>query len=201
MKHKKGTPPRWANQLLKWFCSKEVIETLEGDLHELYEIRQRRRNKLHADLWFVSDVLSSMRPFAIRRIRSKHSNMSMYQNYIKVSWRNLVKHKMYSTIKIGGLAIGIAACLLISIFVVDELNHDKDYPNADRIYRLLNSDTNPENPEKWTAHQPMVANLMKEQFPEVELAGRLIPYNNWGFAGDNQTRRTDRERNTYEEGF
>ena len=195
-------PPRWANLLLKWFCSKEVIETLQGDLYELYEIR-KRQGKLHADLGFISDVFSSMRPFAMRSIlRTKNSNtMSMYQNYIKVSWRNLLKHKMYSVIKIGGLAIGIAACMLISIFVIDELKHDKDYPHAERIYRLLNFDTNPENPEKWTAHQPMVANLMKEQFPEVELAGRLIPYNNWGFAGDNQTRRTDRDRNTYEEGF
>ena len=68
-------PPRWANLLLKWFCSKEVIETLQGDLYELYEIR-KRQGKLHADLGFISDVFSSMRPFARVSLNSPETTFS-----------------------------------------------------------------------------------------------------------------------------
>lgn len=196
-------PPKWADRLLQWFCADHVIETLQGDLHELYEKRRDRGTKLQADIYYFGDVLSAMRPFAFRRKqRIKNSNnMAMYRNYIKVSWRNLIKHKMYSSIKIGGLSIGIAACLLISLFVIDELSHDKNYPDADRIYRLISINNDPEDGGMWTAHQAMIAGLMKEQFPQVELSGRLIPYSGWWFAGDNQVRRSDRDQNVYEEGF
>ncbi len=196
-------PPGWANLLLKWFCSKEVIETLQGDLYELYAIRKKRHGKLRADFGFVGDVFSAMRPFAMRRIlRTKNSNtMSMFKNYLKVAWRNLLKHKMYSSIKIGGLAIGIAACLLITLFVIEEVSHDRSYPSASNIYRLIMTDVTPGEEAQWTAHQPMVARMMKEMFPEVENAGRLIPYSGWAFAGDNQIRRSDRKQNTFEEGF
>lgn len=199
---RKPHPPAWANWLLKAFCSEEVIETLQGDLYELYELRLERQGRISAYLGFIYDVFSAVRPFALKRKRIKHSNtMSMYRNYLKVSWRNLVKHKMYSAIKIGGLSIGIAACLLISLFVIDELSHDKNYPNADQIYRLINVMGEPGDEDMWTAHQPMTASMLKDQFPEVMNAGRLIPYSGWSFAGDNQVRRKDHTQNVYEEGF
>lgn len=196
-------PPKWADWLLQWFCADHVIETLQGDLYELYEKRRNHGTKLRADICYFGDVLSAMRPFAFKRKqRIKNSNtMSMYQNYLKVSWRNLIKHKMFSFIKVGGLAIGVTACLLISLFVMDELSHDKNYPDVERIYRLINVYTEPGDEGRWTAHQPMTSSIMKEEFPEVELAGRLIPYSGWFFAGSNQVRRSDRDQNTYEEGF
>lgn len=194
-------PPKWADFLLKLFCSKRVIETLQGDLYELYEKRRIKSSKLKADYSFVGDVISSIRPFAMKKIWSKHSNTNaMFRNNLKVAWRGLVKHKMYSFIKIGGLAIGIAGCLLISLFVIDELGHDQNYPDADQIYRLINVDDSPGYGERWTAHQPLVAQLMKSEFPEVEMAGRLIPYN-WFAGGDNQVRRSDRKQNAYEDSF
>ena len=59
--------------------------------------------------------------------------MSMLRNYVTVAWRNLTNHKLYSAINIGGLAVGLAACLLILLFVRDELSYETWVPNAERI--------------------------------------------------------------------
>lgn len=60
----------------------------------------------------------------------------MFRNYINVALRNLVKHKLYSAINIIGLAVGLAACILIMLFVRDELSYDKFWKDADQIQRL-----------------------------------------------------------------
>jgi putative ABC transport system permease protein len=60
----------------------------------------------------------------------------MFRNYLKVALRNLWKNKGFSAINIIGLATGLAICLLIVLYVVDELSYDKYNVNADRIYRL-----------------------------------------------------------------
>ncbi len=60
----------------------------------------------------------------------------MFQHYLSIALRHLVKDKLYSAINIVGLAIGLAACLLIMLFVRDEFSYDDFWPNADNIYRL-----------------------------------------------------------------
>jgi putative ABC transport system permease protein len=57
----------------------------------------------------------------------------MFRNYVTVAIRNLARHKLHSFINIGGLAVGLAACLLILLFVRDELSYDRWLPNAERI--------------------------------------------------------------------
>ena len=60
----------------------------------------------------------------------------MLTNYLKVAVRNFLRHKMYSFINIFGLAVGIACCLLILLFIQDEISYDSFHKNADRIYRV-----------------------------------------------------------------
>ena len=60
----------------------------------------------------------------------------MIKNYFKIAFRNLWKNKGFSAINIFGLAMGIAICLLITLFVKDELSYDKYNEKADRIYRV-----------------------------------------------------------------
>lgn len=62
----------------------------------------------------------------------------MFKNYFKTAWRNLWKNKFFSSINIAGLAIGVATCLLIILYVLDELSYDKFNVNEDRIYRINN---------------------------------------------------------------
>ena len=60
----------------------------------------------------------------------------MIKNYLKIAWRNIVKQKAYSAINILGLAIGIAACLLILHYVAFELSYENFHTKKDRIYRV-----------------------------------------------------------------
>ncbi len=61
----------------------------------------------------------------------------MIKNYIKIALRNIKRHKGYSLINIAGLAIGIACCILILLWVQDELSYDRFHENAGDIYRVI----------------------------------------------------------------
>lgn len=97
----------------------------------------------------------------------------MLQNYIKIAWRNLRKHKFYSFLNIFGLALGLASCLLITLYVVDELSYDKSFDHAERIYRV-NSDIRFGGADMKLAVAPdPLAFIMKKDYPQLEAATRL----------------------------
>ena len=60
----------------------------------------------------------------------------MFKNYVKLAWRNLKKNKVFSFINIFGLSIGLTCCMLISLYVYNELNYDTYHKNGDRLYQL-----------------------------------------------------------------
>src|SRR5690242_14920947 len=97
----------------------------------------------------------------------------MFKNYLKVSLRNLWKNKGFSTLNILGLATGLAVCLLIVLYVVDELSYDKYNVNADRIYRL-DADIYFNNTSAIFAVAPdPLAPALKRDYPEIEEEVRL----------------------------
>jgi putative ABC transport system permease protein len=125
----------------------------------------------------------------------------MLKNYFKIAVRQLKKQKMYSVIKIGGFALSIAACLLISLYIKDELSYDKSYPDANRIYRVtVEADDNGKmiTGADWPA--PM-AKALTEDFPEVEKSGRLMASPLFYGAGSNEVRTPDKTENSYEDKF
>ena len=61
----------------------------------------------------------------------------MLKNYLKIALRNMGRQKGYALINIAGLAIGIACCFLIVLYVLDELSYDRHFPNAEQIYRVV----------------------------------------------------------------
>lgn len=122
----------------------------------------------------------------------------MLLNYVKVSWRNLARHQLYSSIKIGGFAAGIAACLLIALFVLQELAYDKHYKASDRIFRIVRENTwNGDLSKGAHMPHPFAATLIQD-YPEIELAGRYNPSVSFG-AGGNEVRRIDRKLSQHEE--
>lgn len=97
----------------------------------------------------------------------------MFKNYFKIALRNLWKNKVFSTINIVGLAVGLAVCLLITLYVVDELSYDRYNKNADRIYRV-DADVKFGGNELRlaVASDPMGATL-KRDYPQVEEYARI----------------------------
>jgi putative ABC transport system permease protein len=125
----------------------------------------------------------------------------MIKNYLKIAFRQLKKQKMYSAIKIGGFALSIAACLLIALYMRDELSYDKFYPDTDRIFRVTVEYKNQGKLETGADWPPTMAKALKEDFPEVETSGRLMPHELFYGAGSNQLRRTDKTEDAFEDKF
>lgn len=102
----------------------------------------------------------------------------MFLNYFKLAVRNIRKHKFYSAINILGMSVGIAASLLIVLYIADELSYDRFHANADRIYqvglhaRLGDQDINVANTP------PPMARALVDEVPGVEQATRIASY--WG---------------------
>lgn len=99
----------------------------------------------------------------------------MISNYLKIAWRNLLKHKGFSLINILGLSIGIAACLIIFLYVEHELSFDQYNTKADRIARITTRLTTPDAPMLFGTSPALLADVLKKDFPEVEAAVRLEP--------------------------
>ncbi len=192
------SPPKWAVNFFRWYCNDHLSEAVLGDMLELYTRRKLNHGKRRADLLFTWNVLCFIQPFAIKRKPSPQNYFAMLDNYIKITWRTMTRQKMYTGIKIGGFAIGLATCMLIFLFIRNETSYDRQYVNKP-VYRLYNDWRGP-NPGKWTSFPANIHTILKNDYPEVENAGRLIPFQ-WFNAGNNLIRRDDRVDDTYEEGF
>ena len=99
----------------------------------------------------------------------------MIKNYLKIAWRNLLKHKSFSLINILGLSIGIAACLIIFLYVAHELAFDQYNDKADRIARITTKMKTPESDMLFGTSPSLLAAVLKKDFPEVEATVRLEP--------------------------
>ncbi|MEZ0483004.1 ABC transporter permease [Fibrella aquatica] len=97
----------------------------------------------------------------------------MFQNHLKIAWRNLIRNKAFSAINIVGLAIGLGTCLLIGLFILDELSYDRYNEKADRMVRVVfRASINGQKIRE--AHvMPPVAQILKANYPEVEASTRL----------------------------
>lgn len=98
----------------------------------------------------------------------------MFRNYITVALRNIRKHKGFSLINIAGLAIGVASCLLILLFVQSELSYDRFHEKADRIYRVGFTFHVGTNQFDAALGPCPLAAAMVDEFPEVEKAARIF---------------------------
>ncbi len=102
----------------------------------------------------------------------------MFLNYLKIAFRNLKKNKVYSFINIFGLAVGIACCLVILLFIQNELSYDKYNVNYDNIYRVRLSAVIGNNDIESASSCAPCGPAFKQEIPEVENYTRL---RNYGF--------------------
>lgn len=193
-------PPKLARWLLLRFLRDDFVEEVEGDLEEKFYATLKTHSVGKAKLNYWYQVLHYLRPFAFRKKRITLTQYDMFKNYFKISWRSLLKQRMYSAIKIGGLALGIAACFLITLYINDELSYDTHYTNTHRLYRLVAAIQLQDKNERFVDWPAPAAAALEQDYPEVEKAGRYLSSSLFG-AGENEIRRSDRSENNHEEGF
>lgn len=102
----------------------------------------------------------------------------MLSNFIRVAFRNLVKQRIYSIINVIGLAVSITACLLLTLYVRFETSFDSDFPDADRIYKVVLERKYPDRTTFFAVIPQSYAAAMKKDFPEVENTLQLLGPNN-----------------------
>lgn len=163
--------PIWAERLLKAICSTELFEQIEGDLIEIYNHNVKTIGEKKAKLRFVFTVIRFFRPGIL--LRNKNSfrlnTIDMLQNYTKISFRQLMKHKVFSLINLCGLALGMAASFLIIHYVSYEMSFDTFHKNADRIYRVCHNRYQ-DGTLQYEKAQTFIptGEAMKNDFPEVQ---------------------------------
>lgn len=97
----------------------------------------------------------------------------MLRNYFTIALRNLSKNRFYTAINVTGLAVGIASCLIIVLFVMSELGYDKHHTNAERIYRINGEIKFGGNHYMLAVAPAPLAEALVQEFPEVENAVRF----------------------------
>jgi putative ABC transport system permease protein len=124
-------PPKIAEWILKKIHSDNGDYTHLGDFREVFDQLIRTRGSLSAWIWYLFQVFRSIPGFVKNKI---YWGAAMLRNYMTISFRNIVRNKWFSVIKIAGLAIGMAAFLLILFYVQFELSFDRFHKKGDRIY-------------------------------------------------------------------
>lgn len=98
----------------------------------------------------------------------------MFSNYFRVVIRNLLKNKVYTSINVFGLAIGITCCIIIGFYILQETSYDSFYPDSEKIYRVTEEITAPEGKNHIASSHIPVADALRKDYPEIEEITRIF---------------------------
>lgn len=180
----KHSPPSWALRWLQWFCDPDLLEDIQGDLEEEYQFRVPDKGKLIAYWWFVTQVGGLMRPSLMRSFfpaLQLNYKKDMIKNYLTIGFRNLVKYRVSTAINLLGLSTGMAAFIIIALFVKDELAYDRHHEFADNVFRVTVQNFSGDGEtisREWAFASAGHAPRLKSDLPQVTHAVRFFP---WAF--------------------
>ena len=165
----KPTPPRLAWWLFRRFIPLAERKYLWQAMLEVYEELYTTKGKGAARLWFWCQFLRSLPAFLSNFL---YWSAEMIKNYTKITFRNLKRYKFYSFINISGLAIGIACCLIIFLWVQNELGYDRFHKNAGDLYRIVQESPQGGKVFHINVTPSALGPLLKERYPEIADSAR-----------------------------
>lgn len=98
----------------------------------------------------------------------------MLKNFLTIAWRNITRHKSFAAINILGLAVGLAVCILIGLFVWDESRFDANIPDNARIYRIYTEQSGDQGTQTMAVTPPTFATTLQKDYPEIEQTTRIL---------------------------
>ncbi|MFQ5629060.1 MAG: ABC transporter permease, partial [bacterium] len=153
------------------FASEQAV--LCKRIHTAYYPCNPVLKSLQKEFGITVDVDYELHIYVLRLSRLI-AGVDMLKHYLKIATRNILKYKTYSFINVFGLAVGIACCILVFLFVQDELQFDRFYENRDQIYRVNLQTKTPAEGIKISAGQPPpLAPMLKTTYPEIQYATRF----------------------------
>ena len=170
-------PPRFFQRLFHWFCNPELIEELEGDLLESFNDHLEQRGPTYAQAKYRKEVIQLIRPSVIKKFRfnlfSKVSQ-AMFQSHVKIAWRSLLKHRLFSFLNIVGLAIGMCTGLLVISMLIDLSGYDTFHKKKGSIYRIISTVTHANGRhDSYAATAMPVVDALEGSFSGIEEVVRI----------------------------
>ena len=167
MNKKERQPPKIAGWFIQRMFPDRGGSSVLGDMIETYRALADDAGLFRACVWFWGQLLKAFPYFLIDELRWR---IQMLKGYFLVTLRNMKKNSTYSLLNIMGLAVGMAAFILISLYVQYELSFDKHHANADRIYRVI---------REGRAFTPAALGPeLRAKIPEVESVTRILRRSN-----------------------
>ncbi|MFC1724973.1 ABC transporter permease [candidate division KSB1 bacterium] len=166
-------PPKIARRILSVTNRNKNRKIILGDFEEFYNEIYRDSGALKANIWYYRQALISVPVFLKTTI---YWSFIMFRNYFKIALRNIKKYKMYSFLNISGLAIGLACCMLILLWVHDEISFDRFHENAKNIYRIELEVDYAGRKVNWPVVSIPMGPSFKEQIPEIVESLRFNNY-------------------------
>lgn len=173
---KNTTPPKWADRFLEWYCSPQLLEDLQGDLHERFREHVRERGLSYARWRFFIDVFSFLRPYVIRRraVLQSQGRFNLFKHYVKVGVRNIRREKKYMVVNTMGLAVGAGCAIVLAAYIFNELSFDRHFSNSENVYRVSCSTLIDNNHTDFAPLPPAIGPAIREVVPEIESVARFM---------------------------
>jgi putative ABC transport system permease protein len=146
-----------------------LCELVEANMRKEQRFAEAYENALRA-MGYTEGLLHTQSQI----IRSENPNpFAMFNNYVTVAYRNLRRQKGFTLINVFGLAVGLAACLVIGLYIYEEFQFDRYNANATRIYRMQAQAKIGVNEFNMTYRSASEAADLREAFPEIESTVRF----------------------------
>jgi ABC-type antimicrobial peptide transport system permease subunit len=173
MEVKNSKPPLLAKIILSWFLNHRHPETMLGDFEEIYNDHIINKGIFYAKSWYWFQLITTFPSFVNNTF---YWFFILFSNYVKVSYRILLKQKIFSFINVFGLSIGMACTILILLWVHDELSRDTFHENVENLYKVYQKFSYSDNQTFYTDNScgPLAAEL-KSKFPFIKYSARLLP--------------------------
>ena len=183
-------PPFFAEKLLWLFTRPGNRSTLIGDIEEEYSFLIKEKGKFKADIWYFLQIL---RPFLLFVIGNILWSYTMFKNYVKIAFRNLKRQKGFSFINIFGLAVGMACCILILLWLHDEYTYDKFHENGDNLYRIITERNEGDRTILLPRASYPLGDVLVDNYPEIINYTRYTGgYTGWNLKYNNKSYNTER---------
>jgi len=170
------SPPVWADKFLKLYCRVDLLEEIQGDVHELFLKRIKEEGTIIAKRRFIWDVFRFFRWSNVinsSKIQFSNNTIDMINNYFKVGFRNILKHKLPSAINIFGLSSAIAVAVVAFLFLDWQYNLDSFHQHSKNIYQLTSFMNVDGEVEEWGITPEPLGNAIKSDIPSVVASSRV----------------------------
>jgi len=171
-------PPKLASRLFDWWGGRALTEDLKGDLEEGFYENLEAKGSFKAKWIYTYQVLTLCFSYALKRRKDSAAyspyyatnSLAMFNNYFKIAMRNFMKQKLFTSINLLGLALGMSICLLAISITYSILESDNFHEKKERVFQINAYLKDADQSRIYGSVFPAVGDYMEEKYPFIETA-------------------------------